>query len=861
MRSNPASLRPFLLFALLAVSATRAEMKFSEWQQDKQGTSRLAGNETSLAISADGKNLYAAGRVEDALVVFTRDPGTGAVTVHSIVRDGENGVTGMRRASSVAVSPNGKFVYAAAPYSSAITVFKRQADGGLEWSRSYDYSMRDYEGLKVPEKIYLTPNGSYMLVYTRDAIKARGIKLDTATGDFIGTYKDYGFAWESLKSSAALSISGLGAHYYTVERSIEKVMVNDLDTTHILEAGEASKYMVPETIVHGVTYVAAAADEKFLYLSMQHEPAILIYAKSANSMDYLYQDSILYGKARKYDYPRAPMMLLSEDGKQMYVSQSDDASIAVYTRSATSGGLTYRGKAPLFLEPGTANPEGVRAWVNSPDGKNVYVLPYWSHGLQAFTRNPGNGDLTPLTQVSVGKQGIEGLQQPAGLAMSPDGRFLFSMPGNRDAVTCFSRDAKTGHLTWKATHQVNINPLSNSTYQDGGLMNRRAVFSEDGKHLYEARPYEVALSTYDVNPANGSMVLGDYYSSNVSMETHLFSDPFLTPDGGFLFTSDLLDSSLHAWIRNPATGRLTYGYQNPRSGNGLKGMVGRNGMAASRDGRFLYLADPGEGAVSVFSIGLVDRMDWIQTEKRHLSDTSGGVEPIVYMALSPDGKQLYTAERQSYAIHIFDRDSGTGKLHYRQAIVADTNTVKSLSGFTGMSMTPDGTLLLITTDIYNGLTLFSRDTATGGLTFRKTLFNGQGGVEGMTAPGSLVLSPEGRHAYVASWEDNAIAIFQDDAIAPVVGLGQAGKARATSNTVTPVFTMHGRVLRIGNLQPGKFQVSLYSVDGRKAAVIIGTASLQGAAEVALESRLGRGVYWADLKQGNRSQRTAFAGLE
>ena len=64
-----------------------------------------------LAVHPDRKHLFAACRHAHTLVVLTRDPMSGAVKVHHVVRNGEDGVTGLKGSFGVAVSPEGKFVY------------------------------------------------------------------------------------------------------------------------------------------------------------------------------------------------------------------------------------------------------------------------------------------------------------------------------------------------------------------------------------------------------------------------------------------------------------------------------------------------------------------------------------------------------------------------------------------------------------------------------------------------------------------------------------------------------------------------------------------------------------------------------
>jgi len=62
-------------------------------------------------VSPNGKQVYAVSEGDDAIVRFTRNPTTGALTFVESIVDGAGGVTGIAAANAVAVSPDGAYVY------------------------------------------------------------------------------------------------------------------------------------------------------------------------------------------------------------------------------------------------------------------------------------------------------------------------------------------------------------------------------------------------------------------------------------------------------------------------------------------------------------------------------------------------------------------------------------------------------------------------------------------------------------------------------------------------------------------------------------------------------------------------------
>src|SRR5262249_56179306 len=66
-----------------------------------------------LALSPDGAHLYAASARDGAVAAFARDPGTGSLTFVQALRNGVGGVVGLTGARAVVASPDGRHVYVA----------------------------------------------------------------------------------------------------------------------------------------------------------------------------------------------------------------------------------------------------------------------------------------------------------------------------------------------------------------------------------------------------------------------------------------------------------------------------------------------------------------------------------------------------------------------------------------------------------------------------------------------------------------------------------------------------------------------------------------------------------------------------
>src|SRR4051812_46926003 len=101
------------------------------------GPAPFLGSE-AIAASPDGKTVYVASSKSNAIAIFKRNSNTGELTQQSgtagcIAERGREGcarANGLRGPNSVAVSPNGRNVYATSVGTDSITVFQRNPETG-----------------------------------------------------------------------------------------------------------------------------------------------------------------------------------------------------------------------------------------------------------------------------------------------------------------------------------------------------------------------------------------------------------------------------------------------------------------------------------------------------------------------------------------------------------------------------------------------------------------------------------------------------------------------------------------------------------------------------------------------------------
>lgn len=124
---------------------------------------------TDVVVSPDGTSLYAVGDLgsDGSILAFARDPGTGALTHLQTLSQGVDGVGGLVSPKAIAMSPDGQFVYVASFSTEALAVFRRFFDGRLGFVTSYAdaQGLGDvFDGIHLATSIAISPDGLFVYV-------------------------------------------------------------------------------------------------------------------------------------------------------------------------------------------------------------------------------------------------------------------------------------------------------------------------------------------------------------------------------------------------------------------------------------------------------------------------------------------------------------------------------------------------------------------------------------------------------------------------------------------------------------------------------------------------------------------------
>ncbi|MBB5142132.1 beta-propeller fold lactonase family protein [Desulfovibrio intestinalis] len=182
---------------------------------------------------------------------------------------------------------------------------------------------------------------------------------------------------------------------------------------------------------------------------------------------------------------------LSADGKSLYAV---NGTTAIHGTTGQSDLTTFSVKADGTLTyvgvytggsgtPAVYNPSGL---IISSDGKNVYVANASGSSIGVFSRNTDTGALTymgVINKTTIDADSNSGsqpgetryLESLQDIVITPDGGFVYVASGTMGLVSVFSRDPASGNLTY--VQSFNAGSLS-------GIMLRDLAVSSDGKYLY-----------------------------------------------------------------------------------------------------------------------------------------------------------------------------------------------------------------------------------------------------------------------------------------------------------------------------------------------------------------------------------------
>jgi 6-phosphogluconolactonase (cycloisomerase 2 family) len=384
-----------------------------------------------MVISPDGNSVYAVGDDDDAVAMLERDVGSGALTPIGCVDDNDTGADscaqtadGLAGAHAVTVSPDGKSVYVAADVDDALARFKRNpATGELtpkgciqDNDSATDSCAQSTDGLDGAHSIVVSHDGRWVYVASEYDEAIVRFKRSTRTGaltpidcvdDNDTGADDCAQSTDGLGRSHQIAMSPDGKSLYAASIEDDAVVRFKLRTNGVLVAKgciddndtgiDACKRHTNG--LEGARSVTVSPDGSSVYVGSSGDDAVVQFERDTISGalhpsgcidDNDTGDDDCEQSADGLDYDQS--VAVSPDGTSAYVTGLRDDAVAILTRDPGTGGLTPTGciddndTGSDACGQSTDGLDGAASVGVSPDGADVYVSSIWDDAIVRFDR-------------------------------------------------------------------------------------------------------------------------------------------------------------------------------------------------------------------------------------------------------------------------------------------------------------------------------------------------------------------------------------------------------------------------------------------------------------------------------------------
>ena len=318
-----------------------------------------------------------------------------------------------------------------------------------------------------------------------------------------------------------------------------------------------------------------------------------------------------------------------------------------------------------------------------------------SKGIYSYRFNEENGTATPLSETEI--------ENPSYLVPSADGKFVYAVSefnNTQAAANAFAFNKEKGTLQ-----------LLNSQ-QTGGEDPCYIIAS--GNNVITANYSGGSISVFPIAKDGSLLPASDIIQfKGTGVDKERQEKPHLhcvriTPDSKYLFADDLGTDQIHKFIINPAANaenKEAFLKEGSPAAFKVKAGSGPRHLTFSPNGHYAYLINELSGTVIAFEYKDGDLKE-IQTIAADTLNAQGSAD----IHISPDGKFLYASNRlkaDGIAIFSIHPDNGMlAKAGYQLTGIHPRNFI----------ITPNGKYLLVACRDSNVIQVYERDADTGLLT-------------------------------------------------------------------------------------------------------------------------------------------------
>jgi 6-phosphogluconolactonase (cycloisomerase 2 family) len=269
-------------------NSTTGALTYVETQKDGIGGVDGLNGAFQAVVSSDDKHVYVVGSTDDAIAVFSRNSTTGALTYVEMQKDGVGGVDGLNSARSIMISPDDKHVYVAGSIDDAVAVFSRNSTtGALTYVEMQQDGVGGVDGLNGAYGVFVTPDNAhvYCASSSDDAVAVFSRNTTTGALTYVEVLKDDSQGGVVTNLNAARFVSGTadGAYILAVSSSDDGLVVFSRNTTTgVLTVDEEYKDNIAGVDgLDGARFLAITSGDENVYIGSSTDDAISTFDFSA----------------------------------------------------------------------------------------------------------------------------------------------------------------------------------------------------------------------------------------------------------------------------------------------------------------------------------------------------------------------------------------------------------------------------------------------------------------------------------------------------------------------------------------------------------------------------------------------------
>ena len=387
------------------------------------------------------------------------------------------------------------------------------------------------------------------------------------------------------------------------------------------------------TILEAPKMLAITSDHDFVYLADSGSDAIHIFQAESNG-DYVLLESFTDADAPDGNLSGPRSLELSSSENHLFVSTRDPAGIVILARDANNGLLSYSTQVNSLNQYNVPELNSSLMLDINAFGDRAFLSQYDGHALHAFDMDPVTGNLF-FDQVATrnsANEGFRGLEKPSDIVADINSEYLYALSPSEEAIAILALTDEHGIDYLAQTYTS-----ADSEYLDEPA---QLAISPDGEYLLVLSTNLARVSVFAVG--DGSIEFHSFFSfdSNASLVAYKPQSMAITPDNEQLImlvrSND--DSDLLVLDYDNSSGELS----SPELLGSTAHLDQAEEFLIAADGSRVYAIITSneaneDGQLIIFDRSVDGEISYSGTRE---GDSSGIKKPID-LAQSPDGKYLF----------------------------------------------------------------------------------------------------------------------------------------------------------------------------------------------------------------------------